>query len=219
MLTPAQLTTLKADVAANTNTIPAGQPWTGSFAGMQVKNVPNSGDGNAAIAGWYNLAAAPDFTVWRDLPMDTVLNAYTPANMTPLDTVPAVTTLPSNPTAAQNATYNNQVAALHIWNARANNCQAKQFNFQNLTIGRNTAPMKRSGYRAGLQDCLTNIPAGAGGALIAANWVGVRDGAKFLATNAEKLFATGTGTAATPADLSFEGPITGADVENARNLP
>lgn len=66
-LTPAQLATLKADIAANTNTIPAGQPWSGAFVGVQVKNVPGTGDGNAAIAGWYNLAASPTWTVWRKL--------------------------------------------------------------------------------------------------------------------------------------------------------
>lgn len=64
-LTPAQLVTLKADILANANTIPTGQPWTGSFAGQQVKDVPNSGDGNAAIAGWYSLFTT-DFRVWRN---------------------------------------------------------------------------------------------------------------------------------------------------------
>lgn len=32
-LTPAQLATLKADILANTTTIPAGQPWSGAFVG------------------------------------------------------------------------------------------------------------------------------------------------------------------------------------------
>ena len=200
MLTAAQLTTLKADIAANTNTIPAGQPWSGSFAGTQIKNVPGTGDGNAAVAGWYNLATSPAFIVWRDLPIETVLNTITYANMTPLDAVPTDTALNTS-----------------IWQARALSCQGKQFNLQNLTIGRSTAPMKRTNFRAAMQDCLTNLPAGAGGSTIAANWVGVRDAAKFTAANIEKLFATGTGTSGSPADLTFEGSITGDDVDQARN--
>lgn len=214
-LTSAQLATLKTNLTANTATIPAGMP----FAGTQVNAVPNTADGNAAVASWYNLEASPAFVVWRDLPMETVMDLVTLANMTPIDAVPTVTALGSNPTAAQNATYNNQVAALHTWKCRSLSCQGKQFNFQNLTIGREIASMKKSGYRAAIQDCLTNIPAGASGANVAANWVGVRDAAKFNATNAEKLFAAGTGTTATPADLSFEGNLTAEEVQAARNLP
>lgn len=210
-LTTVQLQTLKADIAANANTITFGG------VGTQIKNLPNNDDGNAATAAWYNQEAAGPWVVWRDLAMEDVLNQITFANMTPADVVPTVTALPASPTTAQNATYNNQVATLHTWNARANACQGKQFNLQNLTIGRTAAPMKRANYRAAVQDALTNIPAGAGGNLLAANWVGVRDAAKFNATNAEKLFSTGTGTTAAPADLGYEGPISGADVLAARN--
>lgn len=193
---------LKAHILANTATIPAGQPWTGSFAGTQVKDVPNNGDGNAAVAGWYNLIAAPDFTVWRDLAMETVLDTITFASMTPADAVP---TSPVDPT------------AIAVWQARSLACQGKQFNLQNLTIGRTAAPMKRASYRAAMQDCLTGLPAGASGALIAANWTGVRDAAKFLARNVEKLFATGTGSTASPANLVVEGTVSGDDVETARS--
>lgn len=200
-LTSAQDQTLKTDIAANTNTIPAGQPWSGGYAGMQVKDVPNVSSGNAAIAGWYNLTAVPDFFVWRDIDMETVLNSITFANMTPVDAVPT-----------------NPDSAIQVWKARSLACQGKQFNLQNLTIGRAVAPMKRANYRAGLQDCLTNIPAGTSGALIAANWVAVRDAAKFTASNVEKLLATGTGTQATPADTNYEEQLTYVDIERVRNL-
>lgn len=66
-LTAAQLLTLKSDLAVNVGTIPAGQPWSGSFVGIPVNAVPNFSDGNAAVAGWYNLPATPTFTVWRKL--------------------------------------------------------------------------------------------------------------------------------------------------------
>lgn len=201
-LTQAQKQTLKADIAANANTIPPGQPWTGSFAGQAINTLPNGGDANAAIAGWYSLAATPDYIVWRDLPMESVLNLITFASMTPADAVPTTPAL-----------------TVDVYRARALACQGKQFNLQNLILGRTVAPMKRTNYRAAMQDCLTNIPAGASGALIAANWVGVRDAAKFTAKNVEKLFATGAGTTATPSDLGYEGSITGDDVEQSRNLP
>jgi hypothetical protein len=207
-LTSAQLATLKAAIAANTATIPAGQPWTGGYAGQAINALPNGGDANAAIAGWYNLPASPAWTVWRDLPMEAVLNTITFANMTPADSVPA-----------------NPDLAVQVWIARSLSCQGKQFNLQNLINGRTMAPMRKSNYRAALQDCLTNIPAGASGALLAANWVGVRDGSKSSATNAEKLLQVpgGLGTAGAPSDLTYDqtydGPITGADVEAARNLP
>lgn len=198
-LTPQQLADLKTDILANTNTIPAGYPWSGSFVGVQVKDVPNdSGDGNAAVAGWYNLAATGPFVVWRDVPMEVILGAITYANMTPLDAVPTTPDL-----------------SVQVFVARALVCQGKQFNLQNLTIGRSTAPMKRANYRSALQDCLTNIPAGASGASLGANWPGVRDAAKFSATNAEKLFATGTGTDATPANLVFEGSVSESDINTA----
>lgn len=217
-LSPAQLAVLKTDILANTATIPAGYPWTGGFAGVQVKDVPNNGDGNFAVAGWYSQVASPAYVVWRDLPMETVLAIIAFANMTPVDAVPSVTSLPSNPTAAQNATYNNQMAAVHIWNARNGICQSKQMNLQNLIISRTTAPMRQSSYRSAVQDCLTSLPAGANGLTLAANWVGVRDAAKFSALYVEKLFATGAGTFASPADLAYEGAIDANDVENALNL-
>jgi hypothetical protein len=73
-MTPAQLATLKTNILANTATIPSGQPWTGAFAGAQVKDVPNSSDGNVAVAGWYNLAATPAYKVYRSsVPMSEIM--------------------------------------------------------------------------------------------------------------------------------------------------
>lgn len=190
-LSTAQLQALKNDIAANTATI----------NGVQIKDMPNNSDASDAIANWYNGTASPDFIVWRDLPMEDVLNLITFANMTPADAVPTTPDL-----------------TVQVWNARAICCQGKQFNLQNLTIGRTTAPMKRSNYRSAMQDCLTNIPAGASGATVAANWVGVRDAAKGKANRIEKLLATGAGTTNSPADVTYEGTISWPDVEAARVL-
>jgi hypothetical protein len=192
MLTTAQLATLKADIAANTNTVLINGVAT------QIKLVPASPDNAAQIAGWYNQAASPAWTVWRDLDMAVVLGLITYANMTPLDAVPTTPDL-----------------SVQVWIARAQACQGKQFNLQNLTLGRTVAPMKRTNYRAALQDCLTNVPAGASGALLSANWTAVRDAAKGTATNGEKLFSSGTGSAASPADLVVEGALDASDVLTA----
>lgn len=66
-MTPAQLQTLKAAIAANTAAIPAGQPWSFTYAGVQVKNVitGNNFDQAMCVAGWYSQIASPAFYVWR----------------------------------------------------------------------------------------------------------------------------------------------------------
>lgn len=53
----------------------------------------------------------------------------------------------------------------------------------------------------------------------AGNLAALIDIAKRSATRAEKLFATGTGTTASPAVMTIEGPISLQDVEAARRLP
>lgn len=195
-LNSAQLATLKADILANNAVLSFG-PYTGQTVAQVAALSPRPSEANIRIAEWYNLAASPQFVVWRDLPMESVLSLITYASMTPTDSPDGTQT----------------------WANRSLSCQGKQFNLQNLTIGRSTAPMKRTNYRSAMQDCLTGLPAGAGGATISANWVGVRDAAKFDATNGEKLFATGTGSAGSPADLVVEGQISPLDVDSALNLP
>lgn len=65
-LSPEQLATLKADILVNVNTIPAGMPNAGAFVGVSVNAIPNdSGDGNLAVASWYNLNTSPSYWVWR----------------------------------------------------------------------------------------------------------------------------------------------------------
>jgi len=60
-LSPAQVASLKTHIEANTNAIPAGFPWSGSFAGTAINAIPiTNADGNAAIAGWYNLPATAE---------------------------------------------------------------------------------------------------------------------------------------------------------------
>lgn len=159
--------------------------------------LPNNSDGAFEIAAQLNAQASPDFYVWRSTTStDIILNNVVWANMTPLDA----------PDGTQ------------LWMNRALACQGKQFNVQTMLVGRTSVPSGKTTFRNGLQDALTNIPAGAGGALIAAGWIAVRDSMKRLANRVEQVFATGgNGALATPADLAFEGSVSYQDVYTARN--
>jgi hypothetical protein len=59
VLSASQGQALKADIAANTNTV--------SFGGtpVAINALPNNDDANFAIADWYNLTASPAWVVWR----------------------------------------------------------------------------------------------------------------------------------------------------------
>lgn len=74
-----------------------------------------------------------------------------------------------------------------------------------------------NGYNAAIPDVrqmFSDIFSGAGGANTRANLLVAW---KRLATRGEKLFATGTGTDASPATIVFEGQISYQDVLTARN--
>jgi hypothetical protein len=187
-LSPAQLQTLKQDIAANTNLI----------NGVAINTLPQNGDTNFDIANWYNGIASPDFYVYRNnIPVQEVYDKITWSNLTPSDVADGTQT----------------------WANRSLACQGKQFNLQIILQGQNQIDATKSNIRAGLQDCLTNIPSGAGGATVAAGWVTVRDSLYTPAKNAEKLFATGTGTTGSPATRVVYGNISAQDVDSARNLP
>ena len=205
-LTPSQLQSLKANIAASTDTVPAGVADCGGFVGLQVNAVPNSADGNYCLASLYNQISSPAFYVYRtSIPVAEVFDAIVWANFTPSDAVPTDTAL------------NNA-----IFQSRQIACQTKQMNVQTILMGQSTLNGAKPNIRSGLQDALTQIPSGANGALRAAGWVTVRD--SVLARQArriEKLYADTSGgngsAAASAATLTFEGTITGSDIEAARN--
>lgn len=85
--------------------------------------------------------------------------------------------------------------------------EAWQFMLSNGTINPSDANV-----RQGIQD----IFSGAGGAASRAALLAI---AKRKATRAEKLFATGTGSDASPATMGFVGNLSYQDVELARQLP
>ena len=59
MLATDQLATMKADIAANTATVPFGGQ------SVQIKDLPNTEDANLEIAKWYS-SIGSDYWVWRD---------------------------------------------------------------------------------------------------------------------------------------------------------
>lgn len=176
-LTTAQLQTLKTDIIANTNVMPAGQP----FAGTQVKDITPGADGNIAVAWWYNQVAAPDWIAWKRLvalaDIAKKLNGSELAGLTSL-----------NHTRLQ--------TVVTLINASG-------------------------GLDASLPDMrqfFDDIFSGAGGATTRASLLALW---KRQATNAQKLFSTGTGSDAQPAttasNIGDAFILTATDVANARN--
>lgn len=205
-LTTVQLQALKANIAASTDVVPAGLADCGAFVGVQVNAIPNSADGNFCIATLYNQMVSPSFYVYRtNIPVQEVFDAIVWANFTPADAVPTDTAL------------NNA-----IFQSRQIACQTKQMNVQTMLMGQSVLNGAKANIRAGLQDALTNIPSGVNGATRAAGWVTVRDNVLARpARRIEKLYADTSGgngsTASTAATLTYEGTVTGSDVEQARN--
>lgn len=180
-LSSAQLATFKTNILANTATIPAGQPWSGGFVGVQVKDVPNNPDGNLAVAGWYNLTASPSFTLWRkSVPLAEIAVTLNGAELAGLSTL--------NHTRLQTV-----------------------ITLVNASGGANPSVTDQRAF-------WDDIFSGAGGtntrAALLVLW-------KRLASNIDKLFATGTGTDAVPAISVFgDGVLADAsDVNSALNLP
>lgn len=190
-LTAAQLQALKAAIAAD--------PVLAAY--------PATADGNYAVAGAFNLVAAPDYYVWRtDAPVDSILDAITWSNYTPQDT-------PDNTVTYQN---------------RAMLCQTKQINLQLLLQGRELFNAAKPTLRGGLNDATTNIPSGAAGVSRSGGWTAILPLLRRLATRAEKLFsvagsgvgnngANPRGDSSNPDVMAFEGFITEGDVAQARN--
>lgn len=150
------------------------------------------GRNDTEVAQRLNLPST--FSVWRSTtPADEIADAILWDRLTPVDT-PDGTAIQTN---------------------RLLLCQAKQMNLQVLLQGRDYIGTSRPNLRAGLSDALLNAPSGVGGATQDAGWLGagrVKATITRLATVAEKIFATGAGTSATPGVLVFEGSVNITDL-------
>lgn len=129
------------------------------------------------------------FYVWRiDTPTSELIGAIKLANFTPVD-APDATLLYAN---------------------RCHKCELQQNNIRML-LSREFVTSQKASTRQDLADALTNVPAGAGGSAIDAGWLGLgktKNTISRVCTVAEKVFATGTGTAGQPGDLGWQGEVT-----------
>lgn len=154
------------------------------------------------IVAFYNAPSNPAFYVWRSVvDTETIFDAIDWAKLTPADVA----------TTGDSA----QVAAAQTnW---ALQCQAKQLNLQIILQGRQTINATRLKVRQAFTDSLQNVPSGVGGALNDAGWQTVKQALYRVATRAERLFATGTGTTGVPGLCVFEGSISLDDASAALN--
>lgn len=164
-LSSSQLAALKADILAD--------PILNAF--------PNNSDGAFAIAAAYNLAASPDFWVWR-------------TNITETECVGS----PSPDGTVWN------------WPQYISRTEPERDGWKRL--------FANGSVNAGLpnvRQAIADIFSGAQAAPTAqrAHLLAI---ARRRATRAEKLFATGTGSTASPATMTFEGSLNYQDVQEAR---
>ena len=173
MFTPAQQAIVKADILANSD----------------LNSKPNTCDGGYAIALLYNVAAVPDYWVWR-----------TSVSKEECVSVPS--------TDADGVTVRN-----FIWtgNGFITRSVGEQTAWSDLFSGSDGANASRPNTRQGFADVFT----GTGNA--ANNRTHLLNVFRRKATRLEKLLATGTGTPAAPALMTWEGAVTFSDVCLARN--
>jgi hypothetical protein len=147
-------------------------------------------------ADWLN--APSTFVVWRSsTPVSDIQAAIVGANFTPV-----------NPVAGAGQDAANWMIA----------CQGKQMNLQLVLGTTGYVATINANTRAWLFDALTAVPSGKNVSNVMDGSTGnvglaaVKTIIQRFATNAEHIFATGTGTAATPGDLNFEHTIQYAEM-------
>ena len=134
-------------------------------------------DSISTIINTLNAVAVPGYFIWNNSVLTEAINdAITWTNFTPND-IPDTTVLFQN---------------------RALICQLKLEQLQALLISRTFFDATKQTQVAGLQDALTNLPSGNAGVNRSAGWASVKLILSKPATVAQKLFATGTGTQASP---------------------
>lgn len=202
MLTAAQLATLKAALAANTNTVVVGGTTfaINSNDVLPTDHLAPSDEAASKVAAFYSALAAPAYNTWNPAADKSAIDSQIiKSNFTPSDAVPA--------SPSTDMTYQN----------RALLCQLKQSNAIWLTQGGGTLDARVAGMRINFKDCLLQIPSGASGANQDAGWgTAAVPGAARLAmqhsaTVAEKLFAV-AGAGAGNDGVSARGDAKNPDV-------
>lgn len=169
MLTPAQLATLKADIAAD----------------VVLNAMPANSDGAFAIAEIYNALASPEFWVWR-------------TNVGQAEIVSAIS--------VDGTTFS--------WPQFIARTVQEQAGWREMFADGGWVNPSLPNVRQGFADIFSGAQAGP-----TAQRAHLLAIARRKATRIEKLFSTGTGSAAVPAtmDANFQGPISWNDVQSARN--
>jgi len=162
---------------------------------------PMTGDGYFDLARVLSGQATPAFWVWStNADVQAIRAAVLWANLTPVD-VPDGT---------------------QQWANRSLQCQGKQFNMQLLVPMVGTLNAADVNLRAGIQDALTGVRSGVGGAAQSAGWTAVQGVLARRATHIEQILAdTAAGNGSTKplaATMVHEGPVSDFDVQQARNL-
>jgi len=170
MLSPEQLATLKAAIVADPT----------------LNSQPANSDGSFAIADALDVAASPDYWVWR-------------TSVTKKEVVENASQDATTFTWAGNGFITRSVGELECWNQLFNSVLACNPSLPNV------------------RQAFSDIFSGAGNAAL--NRTHLLIVARRKATRAEKLFATGTGSTASPATMTFEGKLTYQAVDAARALP
>jgi len=166
-LTPAQLTALKNDIAAD-----------GTLG--QLAHTP---DNAFAIAVAYNANASPDFWVWR--------------SRVPESEVYSTTT---------------EDATTWSWSAYIARSQGERDGWTRMFSVGGAIDASKANVRQGIADIFSGNTNSA-----PAQRTHLLTLARRRATRAEKLFAAGTGTTASPATMAWEGSLNYQDVLNAWN--
>lgn len=153
-------------------------------------------------------------TLKADIEADQVLNAF-PNNSDGAFEIAKAYNLNASPnftvwktSVSQDEIMQNGFAWVEVDNLTVGKARIWEWMFQNTS--RSINPSKAN-VRAGIAECWS------GNAARNAVQAVVLGHCKRLATRAEKLFATGTGSEAVPATMTFSGPLSYADVEIARN--
>lgn len=158
----------------------------------------HNSDGAAAIADLLNVGVSEEYYVWRDITQpNEIIDTIMWSEFTQTDAIPAVA----------------DDVRIHI--ARSLVCQGKQLSLQTLLVRRDGINTGLPNIRFSIEDALTNIPSGASGALVDAGWGFVKAVISRKPTVFEKIYSTGIGSSAAPADMPVVGPVSYQQIVSA----
>lgn len=141
---------------------------------------------SAGLQAYLNGPAVPGYTVYANsTPADDINDAILWAKLIPVDTPNTL------------VTFTNQVLV----------CQMKQMQLEIQLVAKQTVNTGKASVRGAFQSALTNVPSDVAGAVQSAGWPAVKTVMSRAALVAEKMMATGAGTAASPSALDLDGAV------------